>query len=73
MVFQIITSCSALGVKVLILQFRAPVQKRRTTFPRGLCVQRGDISFRGSPDLPFFGSLSSLMLDPSAHLTSALW
>ena len=43
LVFNIITSCSALGVKVLILQFRAAVRKRRrTTFPRGLCGQRGE-------------------------------
>jgi len=41
-VFHIVTSCGALGVKELMLQVRAPVQKRRTTFPRGLCVQRGD-------------------------------
>jgi len=42
-VFHIITSCSALRVKELMLQFRAPVQKRRTTpYPRGLFVQRGD-------------------------------
>jgi len=35
LVFHIITSCTALGVKVLMLQFRAPIQKRRrTTFPR---------------------------------------
>jgi len=44
LVFHIITSHSALGVKVLKLQFQAPVQKRRTTFPRGLCGQRGDIT-----------------------------
>ena len=44
LVFHIITSCSALGGKVLMLQFWAPVQKRRTTYPRGLCSQRGDIT-----------------------------
>ena len=44
LVFHIITSCSALGVKVLMLQFQAPVRKRRTTYPRGLCSQRGDIT-----------------------------
>jgi len=44
-VFHIITSCSALGFKVLMLQFWASVQKRRrTTYPRGLCGQRGDIT-----------------------------
>jgi len=44
LVFYIITSCSALGVKVLILQFWVPVRKRRrATYPRGLCSQRGDI------------------------------
>ena len=36
-VFHIITSCSALGVKELMLQFWVPTfQKRRTTYPRGL-------------------------------------
>jgi len=44
-VFHIITPCIALGVKELMLQFQAPVQKRRkTTYLRGLCVQRGDIT-----------------------------
>ena len=38
------TSCSALRVKELMLQFWAPVRKRRTTYTRGLCVQRGDIT-----------------------------
>jgi len=43
LVFHIITSCSALGVKELMLQFWAPVQKRRrTTYPRGFCSQRGE-------------------------------
>jgi len=43
LVFHIITACSALEVKELMLQFWAPVQKRRrTTYPRGLCGQRGD-------------------------------
>ena len=37
LVFHIITSCSALGVKELVLQFWAPVWKRKITkFPRGL-------------------------------------
>ena len=44
LVFHIITSCSALGVKALMLQFWAPVRKKRTTFPRGLYSQRGDIT-----------------------------
>jgi len=45
LVFHIITSCSALGVKELMLQFWATVRKRRRTiYPRGLCVQRGDIT-----------------------------
>jgi len=41
-VFHIITSRSALGVKELMLQFWAPVLKRRTTYPRVLFGQRGD-------------------------------
>ena len=40
LIFHIITLCSALGVKVLMLQFWAVC--RRTTYPRGLCGQRGD-------------------------------
>jgi len=35
-VFHIITSCSALGVKELMLQFWASVWKRRTTYPERL-------------------------------------
>jgi len=27
-----------------MLQFQAPVWKRRTTYPRGLYIQRGDIT-----------------------------
>jgi len=43
--FQIIISCSAMGVKELMIQFWAPVQKRRrTTYPRRLCIQRGHIT-----------------------------
>jgi len=43
LVFHIITSRSALGFKELMLQLWAPVQKR-TTYPGGLCGQRGDIT-----------------------------
>jgi len=39
-------------------QFQVPVWKRRRTiYPRWLCVQRGDISFGRSPDLPFSSAL----------------
>jgi len=44
LVLHIITSCSALGIKVLMLQFQAPVWKRRPTHPRGLCGQREDVT-----------------------------
>jgi len=62
-VFHIITSCSALGVKELMLQFQAPVWRRRTTYPRTLCIQRGDIT-PGKVTRP---SLFSLALLPAAH------
>jgi len=49
LVFHIITSCSALGVKVLMLQFRAPVRKRRrTTFPRRLFAALLSFLLRGT-------------------------
>lgn len=55
--FHITTSWSALGFKELMLQVQAPVQKRRTKYPRILCVQRGDITL-GNDTRPFsFGSL----------------
>jgi len=72
-VFHIITSCSALGFKELMLQFRAPVPKRRgTTYPRRLCIQRED-KIPGKITRPSLFWLSSLLLDPSVRLTSVLW
>jgi len=68
------TSCSALGVKELMLQFQAPVQKRRrTAYPRGLCNQRGDIT-SGKVTWWWLSSLllSSLLLIPTIRITSAL-
>ena len=71
LVFHIITSCSVLGVKELMLQFWAPVQKRRTTFPRTLCIQRGDIT-PGIVTTPSLFWLSSLLLVLTAHIATAL-
>ena len=43
LVFHIITSCSALGVKELMLQFWVPVPEEKKNYvPRGLCIQKGD-------------------------------
>ena len=71
-VFLIITSCGALGVKEFMLQFRAPVWKRRrTTYSRTLCVQRGDIT-PGKVTISSLFQLSSLLLNPTAHLTPVL-
>ena len=73
LVFHIMTSCSALGVKVLTLQFWAPVRKgRRSTFPRGLCSQRGHITSGKISCCPLFLRLSSLLLVPTARIDSAL-
>lgn len=41
LVFHIITPCSVLEVKQLVLQFRVPVWMRRSTYPWGRYVQRG--------------------------------
>jgi len=71
-VFHIKTSCSALGVKELMLRFEAPVRKRRTTYPRRLCIQRGDIT-PGKVARPSLFWFSSLLFDPTECLTSALW
>ena len=69
LVFHIITSCSALKVKELMLQFQASVQKRRkTTLPRGLCGQRGDIT---SGKVTCYLFLPSVLI-PNACITSAL-
>ena len=59
LVFHIITLCSALGVKELMLQFRAPVWKRRTTYPRWHCGKTGDITSGKVTWCPFFPWLSS--------------
>ena len=57
--FHIITSCSALGSKELMLQFWAPVWERRTTYPGRLRSQKGDITpgkITWCPFFFFFGS-----------------
>ena len=63
-VLHIITSCSALGVKVLMFLFQVPAQKRRTTHLRGLFVQRGDITPGKITWGPFVFPLALL---PAAH------
>ena len=60
LVFHIITSCSALGVKELMLQFWAPVQKRRTTFPRRLFTVLFSFLLRGNTYKALVGYLISL-------------
>ena len=71
-VFHLITSC-ALRVKRLMLQFWAPVQKRRTTYSRELCVQRGDITTGKVTRCHFYLQLSSLLPNLTTHLTSVVW
>ena len=58
--FHIITSCSALGSKELMLQFWAPVWERRTTYPGRLCSQKGDITPGKITWCPFFFSSALL-------------
>jgi len=61
-VFLIITSCSALGVKELMLQFQAPVQKRTTTFSRRLFTILLPFLLRGSTYKASVGHLTPLFL-----------
>ena len=68
-VFHIITSCSALGVKELLFQFCAPVWKRRTTYPRTLCIQRRDITPGKVIRPSLFRLSSSLLLILTTRLT----
>jgi len=64
LVFHTVTSCSTLGVKELMFQFQVPVRKRRrTTYSRGLCIQRGDIT----PGKGMRPSLFSSALLPAAR------
>jgi len=51
----------------------APVQKRRTTYPGGFAFREEIQPLARSPEVPFFLQISSLLLDPTARLTSALW
>lgn len=70
--FHIITSCSALGVKELMVQFQSPVWKRRTTIPRRLFTVLLPFLLRGNTYKALVGHLTSLfsIVRPSCYCLS---
>jgi len=81
LVFHIITSCKARGIKELILQFcglttfwiPGSQKRRRTTYPRRLCIQRGRYIMEEVVGLSCLLPGSVWLCSPAMHLQFRVW